>query len=191
MSRQSESRRRKDNCITCGIFKPIKAKSMCQNCWHKVKRKTNRDFWLSTRYTEITQRCTNPKSNSADRYNGLEICSREEFKSKFINDPQFLYIFDQWGKNNYDILYSPSIDRIDNSKGYTIDNIQILTHSDNSSKDQDRTAINCYTKTGVFVKRFESQREAEEQLDNVYQANVWKCCNGLRKTSGGYRFEYA
>ena len=190
MSRD-ESKRRKDNCVTCGFFKPIKAKSMCQNCWHKVKRKTNKDFWLSTRYTEIVQRCTNPNNVRTNNYNGLEYCTREEFKSKFINDSQFLYTFEQWAIRNYDILYSPSIDRIDNTKGYTLDNIQVLTHSDNSSKDQERVAVNCYTKEGVFIRTFESQAQAEEMLDNVYQANVWKCCNGLRKTAGGYRFEYA
>lgn len=50
--------------------------------------------------------------------------------------PDFLKLHQIWVKNKYNRSYAPSIDRIDNSKGYTIDNIQVIALGRNTSKDQ-------------------------------------------------------
>lgn len=186
MSRTDESKRRKDNCVECKNFKPIKAKKMCQNCWHKFKRKWNPDFYLSTRYTEIKQRCTNPNNTTSKYYNGLSICSREEFINKFRHDIEFLTLYKKWQASNFDYRLTPSIDRRNPNIGYTIDNIQVITHSDNCTKDQLMQEVLCYDKEGRLTV-YESQSEAARQL-NIPQANIWKVIKGERKTAGGYIF---
>jgi len=58
----------------------------------------------------------------------LEWCYKEENYKKFIA------IYNEWVQSNFERKLSPSIDRIDNKKGYTVDNIQWLTQSNNSKK---------------------------------------------------------
>lgn len=190
MSRQPEPRRRKDYCLECKNFKPIKAKGMCQNCWHKYKRKNDPEFFLRTRYTEVKQRCTNPNGTNHDIYLGKKFCSLNEFLLKFLNDENFLNLFKEWGLNGYKINHCPSIDRIDNAGDYTIENIQIITHLENSLKDRVMTPVNVFDKQGNLKYKFESQGETARSL-NIPQANIWKVLNKERKTAGGYYFEYA
>lgn len=190
MSRQIEADRRKDNCVECKNYKPIKAKDMCQNCWHKYKRKNEPNFFLRTRYTELKQRCINPNRITGKYYYGKKYCSLEEFLSTFLNDSSFLELFKNWQNSNWEYKLCPSIDRVNNSGNYTIDNLQFITHSQNSSKDQERTPVIQKTKEGVFIKLFRSQSDASAEL-RIPQANIWKVVNGERKTAGGFRFEYA
>lgn len=191
-NKNREEQRPKYFCHTCNVFKSIKnvKLNLCQNCWHKVKRKTQPEFFLRTRYTELVQRCINPNTNKHTYkcYYGKTFCTREEFLNKFLLDPIFLSLFHNWQKNNNIINLCPSIDRINNKLDYSIDNLQFLTHIENIKKDK-IIAINCYHKN-IFVRKFESQSEASRQL-NLEQSNIWKVLNKERKTTGGYYFEYA
>lgn len=66
---------------------------------------------------------------------------------------EFSLTFEQFEKFCYetDVLHgrgrsatSYHIDRIDDSKGYTIDNIQVLTNSENIQKENRRRKVICY-----------------------------------------------
>ena len=50
------------------------------------------------------------------------------------SDPEFIRLFKEWEESGYEYKLTPSIDRIDNSRGYDLDNIQFLTLSENSKK---------------------------------------------------------
>ena len=66
---------------------------------------------------------------------GKELCTKEEFLAWFKKtEVQFIKLYKVWKKSGFDRKLSPSVDRIDNSRGYSIDNIQWLTQSDNSKK---------------------------------------------------------
>ena len=173
-------------CKECLREIKVKAKGMCQNCWHKFKRKNQPEFYLRTRYTEIKQRCSNPNNTRADLYNGVEYCTKEEFLETFVNNNQFLKLFEEWKSSGWKNTLSPSIDRIDPKKGYTLDNIQVITHSHNCTKDQTMQEVLVY-RGSDFVARFDSQSEASREL-KIPQSNIWKVINGQRKTAGGYIF---
>ena len=68
---------------------------------------------------------------------GLKMFNKEEFL-KWCNSKVNLKIFNSlyidWRNNNYCRSLTPSIDRIDNSKGYVLDNIHWITQSNNSKK---------------------------------------------------------
>jgi len=189
MSRQSEANRRKDTCIECGRFMPIKAKNMCQNCWHKHKRRYDLNFFLRTRYVELKNRCSNP-NEPKNNYLGMKYCSLMEFYSFFINDNKLKKLFKNWQKSNFDFKLAPSIDRIDPKKGYILGNMQFITHSENCTKDQIMTKIRMFSKDRIYIRDFISQGEAERQL-GIPQANIWKVLNKERNSAGGYYFEYA
>lgn len=187
MSRQ-ESLRKKANCRTCNLFKPIKSKDNCQNCWHKIKRKTQPDFFLRTRHTEITQRCTNINNERRDVYFGKKFCSREEFLNMFKEDSEFNRLFIEWKDSGYDNRFVPSVDRIDNSGDYTLDNIRFITHSENCSKDQDKIETIVTDIEGNFLGEFESLNSAVNHF-KVQQSNAWKVMNGQRKHTTGLIFK--
>ena len=190
MYKNSEINRRKDICIECTRFMPIKAKNMCQNCWHKYKRKHDLNFLLRTRYTEIKQRCQNPNNSQAKIYNGKMICTLQEFLDKFLTDTQMLKVFKLWQESNFIPKLAPSIDRIDNKKDYTIDNIQCLPHGLNCEKDQKKLLIDVYDRHGNFLSNHKSLNDAVRQY-NVQQSNAWKVLNGQRNHTKGYIFRNA
>jgi hypothetical protein len=67
-------------------------------------------------------------------YKGLPILDRESFYNWSGSDDSFNELYNKWVESGYDRKLSPSIDRIDSSFGYVLDNIQWLTHSENSKK---------------------------------------------------------
>lgn len=67
-------------------------------------------------------------------YSGMEICDRKEFVLFAFSNWELKYLFHQWIMNDYSKRLLPTPDRIDESKGYLIDNIQFLSFSDNVKK---------------------------------------------------------
>lgn len=74
-------------------------------------------------------------------WTGKEILPKEEFYEWALSDPTFRRLFAAYEESDYERRLAPSPDRIDSSKGYTLDNMRWLTHSENSalgSKSQRR-----------------------------------------------------
>lgn len=51
-------------------------------------------------------------------------------------------------------------------------------------------AIDMLSKAGEFLKRFSSAKEAEDEL-NINHSHISQCCNGIRQTTGGYKWRFA
>lgn len=64
---------------------------------------------------------------------GKELLPREDFYEWALNDPTFKLLFSLYEQSGYDRKLAPSPDRIDSSKGYTLDNMRWVTHSVNSA----------------------------------------------------------
>ena len=186
MGHRSELLRKKDNCIACGEFKPIKAKCMCQNCWHKHKRKYDLNFFLRTRYTEIKQR-----AGIDYRYeNVLLLFSRQEFLDCYLNNETLKLLYKTWQENNFEYTLAPSIDRIDVKLHYSLDNIQWITHGQNSRKDQVLRPVVVHTVDGTFIGKFDCLNDAV-RFCGVHQANAHKVVSGKRNHTKGFIFKDA
>lgn len=74
-------------------------------------------------------------------YEGLEILGRHEFYQWAWNDPEFHRLYDGWVASGHQCGESPSVDRIDPDKGYTIDNMRWVTHRENSKNIRRKCAL--------------------------------------------------
>lgn len=64
-------------------------------------------------------------------HKGLSIISRKDFYAWAESRDDYKQLFQKWVLSNYDKRLSPSIDRIDSSKEYTVDNMNFLTTHEN------------------------------------------------------------
>ena len=69
-----------------------------------------------------------------EAYQGKELLDRQEFYEWSKADVNYILLHKEWLEAGYSRKKSPSIDRIDSKLGYTIDNIEWVTHSVNSSR---------------------------------------------------------
>lgn len=109
--------------------------------WYNENRKEIRieaktpENYLKMSYHNMVNRVQG-KTEHSKKYphlwQGKSIPSKEEFIRWAINDEQFNFLHKNWVQNNYDVRLSPSLDRIDNKKGYELSNIRWITKSLNS-----------------------------------------------------------
>lgn len=97
---------------------------------------TNVKRYLKHKYYMMKQRCTVGHKYAIRDYadKGLNLTMEEWLEWCDSTMPTFMALFDAWNASGCDPKLSPTIDRIDNSKGYELGNLQWLTRSANSRK---------------------------------------------------------
>ena len=142
-----------------------------------VSRSIRRTQWgrtktghLSITYSNMRQRT---RGEHKRRYAGLDLLPRAEFMEWAVNDPTYTLVFDAWHEAGCPYRLTPSIDRIDNARGYTIDNIRFLTQSENSSIGMkqvwDERKATPTSSTGTPMK--EACRSSRSQHDQAIDAS--------------------
>ena len=119
--------------------------------------------------------------------------SLNEFHKKFLNDKKFLRLYREWIKSGKDKWKKPSIDRINNKKHYSFNNIQIITWGENRYKQKmerrSRKGKVVQFFNGKPIAIFKSQKEVSKKL-NISQGNLSEHMNGKRKHCNGYVFKW-
>lgn len=119
--------------------------SFNRNEWQKEYRKKNKDAstkkyektlngFLVRMYRNMLSRVTGIQHKKSHLYKGLDILDKESFYSLCKNSNKFLTLWTNYCESNYDRKLCPTPDRIDSSIGYIENNIEFITHSENSSK---------------------------------------------------------
>ena len=118
----------------------------------------------------------------------------------FANDIESLY--DEWKISGFKKMLRPSVDRLDDFKGYDLTNIRLVTWAENLKK-QNNDLKNGTGKTGLarckpvlqitidgaIINRFFSAKEASRQLGISYK-NISEVCKNNRKTAGNYKWRF-
>ena len=120
--------------------------------------------------------------------------------SKWLYSNGYKKLYDAYKASNYNTHIKPSIDRIDNSISYTIDNIQLTTWLAHCRKDcvhnlaQAKKAwerpINQLSLDNVLIKQFPSMAAAAKAT-GAGKGNLTYACQGKLKTTKGYKWEYS
>jgi len=116
-----------------------------------------------------------------------------EWLHEFSDCKKFNRLFNEWVKSSYKKEFKPSIDRILNGKGYTKDNVQWLTWSENRYKQimerRCRKGPVLQMQGDKLIRKHKSQRAAVIST-GITQANISACLNGKRSNAGGYSWSY-
>lgn len=88
--------------------------------------------FLMRSYRNMQSRVTGVQKKKAHLYKGLSLLDRQDFYDLSKNDWRFFELWLDWIKSDYDRKLTPSVNRIDSSRGYEPDNIEWITHSENS-----------------------------------------------------------
>lgn len=99
-----------------------------------AKYERTRKGKLMRLYRNMQSRITGIQWRKKHLYEGKELLSRDDFYDWAIDHPEYNRLYDEWVASEYDRKLSPSVDRVDSTKGYRLDNMEWVTHSENSRR---------------------------------------------------------
>ena len=103
------------------------------NAATKKYEKTKRGF-LMRLYRNMKSRITGVQSAKHHLYRGKSILPKEEFYEWAHQSEVFHKLFAAWEASEYDRKLTPSVDRVNSSDGYHVNNMEWVTHSENSRR---------------------------------------------------------
>jgi len=173
--------------------------------------KKDKNWWFSICYAS-------QKSSSKKRNHKPPIYTKNDLIVWLFNDWLFNLLFDNYVNCGFVSSMKPSLDRLDDSKGYSLDNIQLMTWGENRTKSHmDRAngklrgggrhgypsrtrmgaSIAQYSKTNIFIAYWSSFSSVGRAY-NVHSTAISKCVklNTLRnetnyRTSAGFIWRFA
>ena len=99
-----------------------------------IKYEKTINGFLMRLYANMKGRVSNADSKKAHLYFGKSILSKEEFIKFSLDSVSFSLLFTAYKESGYQRRLCPSPDRVDSSKGYSVDNIEWVTQSVNSQR---------------------------------------------------------
>jgi hypothetical protein len=126
-------------------------------------------------------------TKSRKRSHPAPVYTIELFVGWLLNHPEFPKIYMDWVKSGYHKDYRPSVDRLDNGKGYSFQNIRLTTWVDNDRKgvEQRSCPVEMLDETDVVIKEYCSIAEAARATGIKGVSQV--IC-GAAKTAGGFKW---
>lgn len=140
--------------------------------------------WLSDVYK--SQKCTSRRrGHKQPKY------TKEELRLWVENQKHiFIKLMEEWADSDFSKWKKPSVDRLDDTKGYSLDNIRLCSWETNYKKQKaiESQPVAQYDKDGNFIASFDSYSEASK-ITGVTLSNVARCSKGIRKSAGGFVFK--
>lgn len=103
------------------------------NSWTKKYEKSPNGF-LMRLYRNMYSRINGIQKAKAHLYVGKYLLPKDNFYVWAKSSKNFWNMYEAWVSSKYNRKLTPTVDRIDSSKGYCVENMQWLTHSENSGK---------------------------------------------------------
>ena len=122
-----------------------------------------------------------------------ELPTKDEFIKFALNSKQYVQLYEKWVASGYSWRLTPSVDRIDATKGYSLDNIQFLTRSENIAKGN-KEKVRTKAKSVIVVKGSQKMifpsAKAVAKFFNVSPVTIRVYIN-KQKLLRGWKINYA
>lgn len=100
----------------------------------KAYEKTKKGF-LMRLYRNMKSRVEGVQKHKFHLYEGKSLdITKDDFYIWGLSSSSFNYLWDCYVASDYNRKLAPSVDRIDSEKGYCFENIEWVTHSENSAR---------------------------------------------------------
>ncbi len=125
----------------------------------------------------------------------------EELRQFFKDSPVANKLYREWKLSGYRKGLRPSVDRLDDSYGYSLGNIQLMTWAENKAKGHadkksgrmkkcNNKAVIQMDLDGSFIAEYHSVAEVSRVL-GINRRNIAQCCTvSNRKTAGGFKWKF-
>lgn len=144
------------------------------------------------------------RKNCRHRKHDMPNYSKDELLSWVSTQPLFFVLYEQWVESGFQKDLVPSIDRKDDYKSYTFENIQIMTWIENRVKSytSEKTIASriCFgiegkqtyqfSLDGKFISVFESSYIAGKETA-ISHRNIGACCRNELLSAGGFLWSYS
>lgn len=141
----------------------------------------------------------NQKTTSAKRGHPAPPYTRDELLDWVLNQPNFEKLYSDWVASGYDRNKAPSVDRLDDYKPYSFDNIRLVSWGENARKafkdcregrnNKRNTAVLQYSQAGEFLGEFHSAMEAGRTV-GTKASHILNCCKGKHAHIAGFVWKY-
>ena len=195
-------------CTVCKIEKDLssfgKSKNSKDGLNQRCKKCATESTKLMRRTKEglITKIYSSQRSNSKMRNHPEPAYTKQEFKEWMHNQNNFYELYENWKKNNFNKKFVPSVDRIDDFKPYTFDNIRLTSWCKNEQKaNKDKTngvgtqGLQCkkvyqYTKDKkTLIATFISTSDAARKTD-TYQSGISRVATGKEDHANNFYWSF-
>lgn len=141
------------------------------------------------------------KNTSKRRGHNPPLYTKEELMVWLKKQDNFNLLWSNWVYSGYKTELVPSVDRLDDYKGYSLDNIQLITWEENNKKanDDEKNGINnkrakpvlMFSIDNIFIKKYHSISQAS-RIEGINKWSIIRCCKGSKQYThaGGYKWKY-
>jgi hypothetical protein len=139
------------------------------------------------------------RSSSKTRNHPMPNYNSGELREWAMSQDVFHVLYDEWVKSGYESKQTPSCDRLDDYKPYTLDNLRITTWDENRSRSHSdmmnginnkrSKSVAQYDLDGVLIQEFHSQLQAM-RVTGVRQGDISACCRGVQKKASGFVWKF-
>jgi len=140
--------------------------------------------WLSEVWGSMRRQCRK-------RGHALPTFTKKELGEWVQKQNRCRTLFDTWKCAGYGTDFRPSIDRLDNLKSYSFDNVQLTTWCENNANGREYRRVRVIrtdAETGIMVV-YQSITEAAKKTHGGNRRAIGAAILGKTKQSAGYKWE--